>query len=356
MRIALANSTRIWGGAEVMTTRIARGLAARGHEVVILCRRGSPLLARLADEMPCEQTLGGFDANPVAVGRTLHALRRHRPDVMMTMTQKDPRTAGPAARLAGVPVVVRQAVDVPFLPRLHHRFFYGWLPAHLVAPSETARATMLESAPWLDPGDVSVIVNGIDVDAIAGAEPAPLGLPAGAVAVGYASRHEEPKGVLDLLAAWPRIAETAPTAHLVLVRSGGRLQDEVAALTARMPRVHWAEFREEIGPFMRALDVLVVPSHSEGFGLVVAEAMAAGTPVAASRVSNLARIVRDGVDGRHFETGDPVSLAGVVTGMVLDADARRSMGAAGRARAAAEFSTDRMLDEYESLLGRIAGT
>lgn len=354
MRIALANSTRIWGGAEVMTVRLARGLRARGHEVVILCRRGSPLVGRLAGEMSCEATLGGFDANPVAVARTLRALRRHRSDVMMTMTQKDPRTAGVAARIAGVPVVVRQAVDVPFLPRAHHRLFYGWLPAHLVAPSATARETMLASAPWLGPGDVTAIVNGIDVAAIAAAAPAALGLPAGAVAVGYVSRLEEPKGVLDLVAAWPSIAGSAPDAHLVMVRSGGRLQDRLADATAGMPRVHWIPFREEIGPLMQALDILVAPSHSEGFGLVVAEAMAAGTPVAAARASNLARMVRDGVDGRHFEVKAPESLARVVAEMVRDPGARRAMGEAGRLRAVSEFSTARMLEEYETLLGRFA--
>jgi glycosyltransferase involved in cell wall biosynthesis len=356
MRIAIANSSRIFGGGEVMAVRLTRGLTRRGHRVVVLCRRDSPLQRRLSGEIPCEPTLGGFDANPVSVTRTAVALRRHRPDVLLTITQKDPRIAGVAARALGIPVLVRQGVDVPFLDRMHHRLFYGWLPERLVASSATAAGTMVDSVPWLTRDDVAVIENGVDVERIAGAAPKDLGLPADAIAIGYASRHDPLKGVLDLLAAWPRIAEAVPRAHLVLVRSGGRAQDQVHRLSTQLPRVSWVEFSEEIGPLMKALDLLVVPSHSEGFGLVAVEAMAAGVPVAAARVSNLGRLIRDGVDGRHFQVGDPDSLADVVIHLALNPEMRRAMAEAGHARAASDFSIERMLTQYEELLADVAAS
>lgn len=356
MRIAIANGSRIFGGGEVMAVRLARGLTRRGHQVVVLCRRDSPLEQRLSGEFPCEPTLGGFDANPVSVIRTAAALRRHRPDVLLTITQKDPRIAGVAARALGIPVLVQQGVDVPFLNRMHHRFFYGWLPSRLVASSATAAGTMVGSVPWLAADDVTVIELGVDVERIAGAAALDLGLPADAFAIGYASRHDPLKGVVDLVAAWPRIAEAVPHAHLVLVRSGGRLQDEVSRLTAQLPRVTWIDFSEEIGPLMKALDLLVVPSHSEGFGLVAAEAMAAGVPVAAARVSNLGRMIRDGVDGRHFEPRDPHSLAEAVIGLALDPQIRRAIAEAGHARALSDFSIERMLTQYEALLAAMAAT
>jgi glycosyltransferase involved in cell wall biosynthesis len=355
MKVAIANSSRIWGGGEVMTARLARGLVGRGHEVVVLGRRKGSLFPDRLPDIRCERTLGGFDLNPVAIGMTIRALRRHRPDVVMTITHKDPRTAGPAARALGIPVVVRQGVDAALQPRLHHRFYYGWLPACLVAPSRTTRDTMIGSVPWLEPGDVAVIVNGVDVERIAGATPAELGLPAGAVAIGYLSRHEEVKGIRDLLAAWPRIAASAPDAHLVLVDCGGRLRDEVRRIAAALPRIHWVGFSPDVGTLMRATDLVVMPSHSEGFGLVVAEAMAAGVPVAVSGVSSLVELVTDGIEGRYFEPRDPASLARVVTEMALDPEMRRRMGEAGHRRAVSAFSYDRMMDEYEELLKRVAG-
>lgn len=107
MRIALSNSARIWGGAEHMTGVIARGLQARGHAVMVLCRDGAPLMRRLRTEIRCESIRAGFDVNPLAIAGCVRLLRAERPHLLMTMTQKDPRISGPAARLAGVPVVVR---------------------------------------------------------------------------------------------------------------------------------------------------------------------------------------------------------------------------------------------------------
>ena len=60
---------------------------------------------------------------------------------------------------------------------------------------------------------------------------------------------------------------------------------------------------------MRHLDVLVLPSHQEPFGTVLAEAMAVGTPVVATRVGGLAEVVQDGVTGRLVAPGDPAALA-----------------------------------------------
>lgn len=354
MRIALANSSRIWGGAEVMTEVFARGFRARGHDVVILCRRGAAVLERLGGEFPCEPVLGGFDLNPRAVAGSALALRRHRSEVLMTMTQKDPRTAGPAARLVGVPLVVRHPMDVPFRPEPHHRFYYGWLPAHLIANSHATRRTMLASAPWLAPERVTVIHNGVDVERFAAAAPADLGLPAGAVAVGFVARFEARKGIQDLAAAWPAVAEHVPAAHLVLVGEGGDLEAQMRARLTPPRRAHWLGFRRDIPAVMKALDVLVLPSHNEGFGLVVAEAMAAGTPVVASRASNLPELLDDGVEGRLFEVGNAESLAAALAAVAGDAAARERMGRAGEARVRRQFSVGRMLERYEAVLGAVA--
>lgn len=355
MRIAFANSARIWGGAEVMTETLLRGLQARGHDVVLLCRPGSPVLERLGGDVPCEPVPGGFDLNPAAVWRCARALRGHGSQVLMTMTQKDPRIAGVAARLVRVPVVVRHPMDVPFRQRLHHRVYFGWVPTHFAANSRATRDTMLRSAPWLDPADVTVIHNGIDVERAARAAPAELGLPEGAVAVGFVGRFEVGKGALDLAAAWPQIAREVPEAHLLLVGRGGNREREVRERLSSAPRVHWLGFRPDVAAVMRALDLLVLPSHREGFGLVLAEAMAAETAVVASRASAIPEIVEDGVEGRLFEPRSPQALARAVVELARSAPTRARMGRAGAARVRREFTVAGMLDDYERLFARVAG-
>jgi glycosyltransferase involved in cell wall biosynthesis len=97
---------------------------------------------------------------------------------------------------------------------------------------------------------------------------------------------------------------------------------------------------------MRHLDVLVLPSEQEPFGTVLAEAMAVGTPVVATRVGGLAEVVEDGVTGRLVERGDPDALAQAI----VDVLARRDeMGAAAR-ESAKRFEARAFADRVEALI------
>lgn len=353
MRIGFANSSKIWGGAEVITAMLLRGLRYRGHDVSLLCRRSSPFLERLGPELPCYATLGGFDANPRSVLLSMRALRRERTQVLVTMTQKDPRTAGLAARLLGTPVLLRQPMDIEFRHTFHHRFFYGMVPTHYVANSRSTRRTMLASAKWLAPVDVAVIYNGIDVDSFARAEPARLGIPAGALTVGFAGRFEERKGIVELMAAWEIVARSVPEAHLVLVGAGGALEADVTAWADSSDRVHRLGFRDDMNHVLAGCDIFVMPSHFEGFGIALVEAMATGAAVIASAASNLPELVQDGVEGLLVPVKDASALASAIIALCSDREKRETMARAARERARRDFTIDRMIDEYEALLHQI---
>ncbi|MBA2246396.1 MAG: glycosyltransferase, partial [Gemmatimonadetes bacterium] len=122
---------------------------------------------------------------------------------------------------------------------------------------------------------------------------------------------------------------------------------------AAAPRVRWLGFREDVPAIMRALDLLVVPSHYEGFGLVVAEAMAAGTAVIATRTSNFPELITDGIEGRLVPPRDPPALAETILELLHDPELRARMGRAGRERVRREFTLERMLDRHEELLAEV---
>src|SRR5687768_5801304 len=132
-----------------MAQLLALGLRDRGHQVVLFCRPNSPLHERLRGEIDLEPILGGADFHPRTVLRCGAALRRHRPDVVICNTVKDPRWTGVAARLLGIPVVYRQEIDELYRKGLYHRAIYGWIPAVTVVNSEACRRTALASAAWL---------------------------------------------------------------------------------------------------------------------------------------------------------------------------------------------------------------
>jgi glycosyltransferase involved in cell wall biosynthesis len=353
MKLVVSNAAVTWGGGEVMAEAVALGLQRRGHEVVVFCHPGSVLHERLRDRLVCEPVLSRMDFAPGSIFRAVQALRRHRPRVVYASIEKDTRLTAVAAHWTGIPTVSCRAVNRPFRNSFRHRFLYGRVVAHCVVNSHATLNTVLGSAPWLDPSRLSVIHNGIDVERFAAASPLALALPPDALVIGFVGRFSPEKGLPELADAWLRMAGALPAAHLVLAGSGP-LEAELRARLAGAPRVHWFGFEEDVAAMMKAFDVLAVPSYEEGFGLVAAEAMAAGVPVVASRVGGLVEVVDDGRTGCLVPPRNALALADALLLLANDPDRRRRMGAAGEERARRCFSLERMLDRYESLLEAVA--
>jgi glycosyltransferase involved in cell wall biosynthesis len=149
--------------------------------------------------------------------------------------------------------------------------------------------------------------------------------------VGFVGRIEPRKAPDVLVAAAPAIRAGAPAARIVLV--GGDAYGADPAYARRVlasPDVQHVPWTSAAPGLMRHLDVLVLPSRSEPFGTVVAEAMAVGTPVVASRVDGLPEVVEDGVSGVLVPPDDAPALAAAVLRVL---DRRDAMGAAARERA-----------------------
>ncbi len=164
--------------------------------------------------------------------------------------------------------------------------------------------------------------------------------------IGYVGRIERRKGVLDLVSAAHRL--TAAGTRVVLVGD-----DPYASEPEYFSQVRSSTGVEHYGwvdgaaGLMPALDVLVLPSHQEPFGTVLAEAMNAGTPVVATRVGGLAEVVEDGVTGRLVAPGDPAALAEAVLDVLAH---REAMGAAGRVRAR-RWHVDAYAERVMGLIG-----
>jgi len=353
VQVVLSNSSFKWGGVHTVTELLARGLAARGHDVTVFCRPDSELQQRMRTVAPAVPILHGPDLGPAVIARCARALVRARAQVVITIMDKDLRLTGMAARLAKLPVIARRANDQP-LEGPWRRFFYQRVATHVVANSEATRRTLLDSAPALRRRGIEVIRNGIDVDTFASALPAALGLPGDAIVFGFVGRFDERKGVHELLDAWPAVAAAVPAAHLVLVGRGG-LEAAAHERLGGDARVHFTGYRADVAALLRAFDVLVMPSHWEGFGLVAAEAMAAGVPVIAGDASSLRELVRDGVNGRLVPIRDAAALARAMTQLGTDAVLRARMGGEGEEIARREFHADIMLDRWEGLLARVVG-
>jgi glycosyltransferase involved in cell wall biosynthesis len=165
--------------------------------------------------------------------------------------------------------------------------------------------------------------------------------------VGFVGRIEPRKGPLDLVRAAPAIRAARPDVRIVVMGDDPYRSDPGYARA-----VHESDDVEHHGwvpgaaGLLRHLDVLVAPSREEPFGTVLAEAMAVGTPVVATRVGGLAETVDDGVSGMLVAPGDPAALA---RGVLAVLDRRAEMGAAARVHAR-RFGAAAYADRVEALL------
>ena len=173
----------------------------------------------------------------------------------------------------------------------------------------------------------------------------------------YAGRLVREKGVRELLEAFGKLSVEG--AGLMIVGDGrDRAALEIAAGllgTDRRVRFVGAVPQPDVRPYLEHADVVVLPSWYEERGRVLLEAMAAGTPVVASRTGGIPATVCDGKNGLLVPPRDAGALATAIDRVLGDDDLAASMGAAGRATAS-EHGIDGLvaatLATYEAVLDR----
>jgi glycosyltransferase involved in cell wall biosynthesis len=189
-----------------------------------------------------------------------------------------------------------------------------------------------------------VVYGPVDPDPPPALPPWPVG---DGPVVGFVGRVEPRKGPLDLVRAAPAIRRGAPGARVVVVGDDPYRSDP--AYTQRVissPEITHYPWSPNAPGLMRHLDVLVLPSYDEPFGTVLAESMAVGTPVVATRVGGLPEVVEDGVSGRLVPPGSPQALADAVLDVLAN---RERMATAARERAQ-RFHVADYVDRVERLI------
>jgi glycosyltransferase involved in cell wall biosynthesis len=349
-------------GGQLVALQLARASRAGGHDALFV----SPARGTFTDGVEAE----GFrlvygDVTRLHRPRGLLALaqRLHdeQVDLLHTHTLAAANTLGRlAARYARIPVVSHLHIENYFRPATRPLLRSAdnrtaRLCGALVAVSEdTKRAYERQGYPKR----IEVVYNGVELDG-GGSRGlrAELGIPEGVPLVGEIGRLCDVKGQRELIAALAQL----PDAQAVLVgadlEQGGAFQTALEREAERLgvrDRVVFAGRREDAARVLAELDVLALPSWTEGLPLVVLEAMAQRRPVVATPVGGTPEVVVDGETGLLVPPRDPDALAAALRRLLGDADLRRRMGEAGYERARERFSagamTRRVLAIYDEVL------
>lgn len=359
------------GGAERQAQRLAEALVAQGHTVGVVTTR-APGVAR-------RERLGGVEVHRVwTVWRRGWVSLTFLPALALFLLLRGRRydvwhvhqayyhflVAICVARLLGKRcVVVKAAASGPHgdVARLRASTLGGavlrLLPrANAVVSLNRELSAELEGV-GVAAGRARVIRNGVDLGAFVPPTAAEretargaLGLGRDAVAVVFVGRLSASKGVHLLLDAW-RLVEAADAMgrwHLLLAGDG----EEAAALQSRVAsevmRVRLLGRLPDVRGLLRAADVLVLPSQSEGLSNAVLEAMAMVVPIVGTQIGGLEEQVDDGVTG-VLVRADADSLAAGLLRLVQDPDLRRRMGAAGRSAVERGFALTHTVGAYQQL-------
>ena len=296
--------------------------------------------------------------------RLYRALRRERPFILHASLFHANIPARLLGRLAHVPIIItwRQNISIGGRWREKINRWTASLDDHVTAVCQLARQAELEGTA-VSPHKVSLVYNCIDPVPFTVEKAAKriairqeFNIPADAPLIGMVGRLHPQKGLCYLLDALLHIREQLPELRLIIV-GDGELRDELQSRAQTLgltKAVIFSGARNDVPDILAALDLFVLSSLWEGLPLAVLEAMAAGLPVVGTAVGGVPELVVEGETGRLVPPGDGTALAQAVVSILTNQTQAQTMGTAGQARTAAEFSAESITRQLETLYLRLA--
>lgn len=370
------------GGAETHVSALAEGLVKRGHHVVVHT-------SDLHTEYPFVRRDLPAEVNGVRVVR--HRARRLAgawtvmPDMLRALREEardaeivHAHSYGYFHTSAAARAAARGAASFVFTPHFHPpwsmeggglrralRRAYDPIvgqrvvdAARVVVGVSSGEIAVMQRHLRLDATRVRIIPNGFWADRF---RPTPdgsifrtrYGIEVDEPLVLFAGRLASNKGLPHLVRAWERVAPLHPRARLVLAGEDQGWRARLEAMT-ELPLLFTGHLDDATyRSALAAADVLVLPSEWEAFGIVLAEAMACGTPVVATNVGGAPDVVQDDITGRLVEYGHEDALGRALDDLLRDPAKRERMGAAGQVRAFAEYSWDAVVDRTVQLYDEV---
>jgi phosphatidylinositol alpha-mannosyltransferase len=336
------------GGVQAHVRDLAEKLLSLGHHVSVLApgdddTPGLPpyvvVAGKAAVRIPYNGSVARLQFGLVAAARVRRWLRDGDFDVVHVHEPAPPSLSLLACMIHEGPLVATfhssvvrsrflsafETVLQPFMEKISGK----------IAVSQAARKVIVEHLG----GDAVVIPNGVDVAHFAAADPLD-GYPREGGTLGFIGRYDEPRKGMDVLVeAVARLAPERPGLRVLVAGRGDatEFRDSLPGGLADRIELLGVVSEAEKARLLHSVDAYCAPNTGgESFGVILLEAMAAGTPVVASDLEAFRRVLDGGRAGRLFPTGDAGALAAAL-GEVLDDDTLRAELRSAGALAVAPF-------------------
>jgi glycosyltransferase involved in cell wall biosynthesis len=381
MKIVITLPVLLTGGTEFQTMTLVKVLAGDGYNVVVCCFYDAEQSMVESMEHSGAQVellkLNREDGLWVLLKSLISYFRKEGPSICHVQYMAPGFIPVVAARLARVPILFA-TVHQPGHPYGKKAHFLLRLAAKLcsqficisrsVEKSWFGSSTIFNVQGKHNSSNHCTIFNAVDLKSIVAASKVvdkyemrnryDIGT---GFTIGCVARMRVEKGQRTLIEAFAEVVKMNPAAQLLMIGDG---PDKLVLLQLAEDlcvnqNVIWLGrlAQDEVYKLYGLMDVVVVPSLFEGFGLTAAEAMAAGLPVIASNIDGLAEVVKHGETGFLFPAGDSEALSAALVQMLNNPDLAKQYGRNGQDRVQRNFMIEQfsvsILELYKSFQSRI---
>jgi glycosyltransferase involved in cell wall biosynthesis len=330
MRILQVNSSSTWGGGETHVQQLTEFLRGRGHDVVITGRPNSRLNPEI--KLPFVNS-----ADFITAMRLRQVLKRRGFDIVHAHLARDYTIVAAAAwNIAHAKVVFTRHLLHPIRSHWFYRRVDAW-----IAPTVQILNRLSPSMRKTD----EVIPNWVDAGKFA-YQPHSLHTPITIGLLGQVSPH---KGHADAIEATRQLGGGF---RLLIAGQGAPAYERALKEKANGLPVEFVGF-SAVPQFFEQIDILIVPSWEEPFGIVLLEAMASGIPVIATASGGPQEIISDLTEGVLVPARDPSALANAIKSLVSDTERRLTIVRNARARVEANFDIRVVVPRIEQVYERL---
>lgn len=351
------NTERTWRGGEQQTLYLLDGLAARGVKNILVAKLGGAMAerARAAGHEVVEMRMRG-EADVSVPWRIRKLIREHGVQLLHAHTSHGHVYIQLAAVLCGrdrPQVIVHRRVDFSIFRRSFlglNRFKYLHGVDRYVTVSRAIKRVLEDDG---IPGErIRVVHSGIDMSRIEDAPDrkaelrAELAVPEGHALVVNVAHFADHKGQIYLVEAAPKIFESCPETVIAIVGDGELREPlmEKARELGVMDRMRFPGFRDDVPSILKAADVFCMPSHMEGLGTSVLDAMAARCPVVGTEAGGMPEMLEHEVNGLVCPIRDSAAVATHVTRLLQDPEWARGLAEKAYETCRAGFSRAAMVE------------
>ncbi|PON19688.1 hypothetical protein C2W62_01465 [Candidatus Entotheonella serta] len=357
MKIAQLDVQLSWRGGEQQVLYLSQALHVQGYDNVTICQPHSALYQRAREAHLLVYGLRvRHEVDGLAAWQLARYLRRERIDILH-MHESRGHTIGLLACSLNPQMrrVVSRRVAFNPIRNWFSRWKYTLPRVQYLAVSDAVRQVMMDS----DIPDVQVqtIHSGIDLKRCDNAPEIESLFPPETRVVGTVGHLASNKGHRYLLEAAQHLIQDEPQLGVAIVGTGPlrqRLESQTEDL-GLAEHVIFTGFRRDIPSLIKDFEIFVFPSHLEGLGTSILDAMALGKPVVATHAGGIPEMVEDGVTGLLVPPRDSVALAQAIRYLLQHPELQVQFGKAGRRRVEQGFTAERMARQtvqvYHQLMG-----